>query len=81
MNSLFVIPVVVMIAISFLPAFAQSQQRLTDEDLFVMVQIIVRNSDGQLVTYLESYRTTIPSLKDLDEYLNADVRPDKDPGS
>ena len=50
-------------------SFAQSQATGNDDNLFIFVQIILRNSDGQLVTYLESYRIAIVNLDILDKHI------------
>ncbi len=53
--------------LAFTPAFAQYQTSI-DDGIFILVQTIVRNSDGVLIAYLESSKFTtldIPALQSL----------------
>ena len=59
--------------------FQYSTQEIT-EDLFVTsVEIIVRNSDGQLVTYLTSDRFVIINSEKFQEFILREANTEKDP--
>lgn len=71
--------VIMLLPVVLGDSFAQSQATDSDDTLFIFVQIIVRNSDGQLVTYLESYRIAIENLGALHEFLDSETKAGKDP--
>lgn len=71
--------VIMLLPVMLGDSFAQSQATGNDDNIFIFVQIILRNSDGQLVTYLESYRTSIVNLEALHEFLDFETKSGKDP--
>lgn len=71
--------VIMLLPVMLGDSFAQSQATDSDDTLFIFVQIIIRNSDGQLVTYLESHRIAIVNLEALNEFLDFETKSGKDP--
>ena len=68
-----------IIAISFTSfSYAQTQTSL-DDGLFVNVQSELRNSDGQLITYLESSKFTDLNLPALHNFLDFEASVGNDP--
>lgn len=59
-------------------AFAQHTSTLNDK-IFVFVQTMLRNSDGQLITYLESNKFTDLNLQALDSFLDFEASSGNDP--
>jgi len=57
----------------------QAYQTDIEDGLFIFVQTTVRNSDGQLVTYLESSKFTDINLELLDSFLDFEVSIGNDP--
>jgi hypothetical protein len=51
----------------------------TSEDIFVLVQTTVRNSDGTLVVYLESTKFTDLNLPALESFLDYEATRGNDP--
>ena len=71
--------VIMLLPVVLDDSFAQSQATENDDTPYIFVQIIVRNSDGQLVTYLESYRISIVNSDALNEFLDFETKAGKDP--
>ena len=61
-----------LVAIS-LTNYSQAYQTEIGEGTFIFVQTIVRNSDGQLVVYLESSKFTDLNLELLGPFLDLEV--------
>ncbi len=59
--------------------YTQAFQTEIGDDLFVFVQTTIRNSDGQLVTYLESSKFTDLNLELLGPFLDSEVARGDDP--
>jgi len=59
--------------------YTQAQQTEIGDDLFVFVQSTIRNSDGQLVTYLESSKFTDLNLELLGPFLDMETSRTNDP--
>jgi len=59
--------------------YTQAYQTEIGDDLFIFVQTTIRNSDGQLVTYLESSKFTNVDLKLMGPFLDAEAERGNDP--
>jgi len=59
--------------------YSQAYQTNIDKGLFIFVQSTVRNSDGQLVTYLESSKFTDLNLELLGPFLDMEASRGVDP--
>jgi hypothetical protein len=59
--------------------YSQAYQTDIENDLFIFVQTTVRNSDGQLVTYLESSKFTDLNLEILGPFLDFETSRTNDP--
>jgi len=59
--------------------YTQAYQTEIGDVLFIFVQTTIRNSDGQLVTYLESSKFTDLNLKLLGTFLDAEAERGNDP--
>ena len=66
-----IIPIFVLLLASFFSnSYAQSTETI-NKTFFVFVQTQIRNSDGQLVAYLEANKITIPQPERLDRFLDS----------
>ena len=66
-----IIPIFVLLLASlFVNSYAQSTGTI-NRTFFVFVQTQIRNSDGQLVAYLEANKITIPEPERLDRFLDS----------
>ena len=59
--------------------YSQAYQTEIGDGLFIFVQTTVRNSDGQLVTYLESSKFTHLDLEALGPFLDFEASRGNDP--
>ena len=59
--------------------YSQAYQTEIEDGFFVFVQTTVRNSDGQLVTYLESSKFTHLDLEALGPFLDFEASRGNDP--
>jgi len=59
--------------------YTQAFQTEIGDDLFIFVQTTIRNSDGQLVTYLESSKFTDLNLELLGPFLDSEAARADDP--
>jgi len=59
--------------------YTQAYQTEIGDDLFIFVQTTIRNSDGQLVTYLESSKFTDLNLELLGPFLDYETNRGNDP--
>ena len=59
--------------------YSQAYQTEIGDGLFIFVQTTVRNSDGQLVTYLESSKFTNLELEALELFLDFEASRGNDP--
>jgi len=59
--------------------YTQAFQTEIGDDLFIFVQTTIRNSDGQLVTYLESSKFTDLNLELLGPFLDSEAARGDDP--
>lgn len=77
MNSLILLSFVFLL---FIPSnvFGATQTNLGD-DIFIFVQSTVRNSDGILITYLESTKFTNLNLSELGSFLDYEASRGNDP--
>jgi len=67
------------LAIISLTNYTQAYQTEIGDDLFIFVQTTIRNSDGQLVTYLESSKFTNLDLELLGPFLDFEAGRGDDP--
>ena len=67
------------LAIISLTNYTQAYQTEIGDGLFIFVQTTIRNSDGQLVTYLESSKFTDLNLKLLGPFLDFEATRGDDP--
>lgn len=75
----FLILVLFLIIIS-LTSFSYAQTQTSLEDgLFINVQTELRNSDGQLITYLESSKFTDLNVSALNDFLDFEASVGNDP--
>ena len=66
-----IIPIFVLLLVSFFSnSYAQSTGTI-NKTFFVFVQTQIRNSDGELVAYLEANKITIPQPEILDRFLDS----------
>jgi len=59
--------------------YSQAYQTNIEDGLFIFVQTTIRNSDGQLVTYLESSKFTDLNLELLGTFLDFEASRGNDP--
>ncbi len=59
--------------------YSQAYQTNIEDGLFIFVQSTIRNSDGQLVTYLESSKFTDLNLELLGPFLDFEATRGNDP--
>ena len=59
--------------------YTQAVQTEIGDDIFIFVQTTVRNSDGQLIAYLESSKFTDLKLESLESFLDSEASRDNDP--
>ena len=59
--------------------YSQAYQTDIEDGLFIFVQTTIRNSDGQLVTYLESSKFTDLNLELLGLFLDFEASGGNDP--
>ncbi len=59
--------------------YSQAYQTDIEDGLFIFVQTTIRNSDGQLVTYLESSKFTDLNLELLGSFLDFEASRGNDP--
>jgi len=67
------------LAIISLTNYTQAYQTDIEDGLFIFVQSTIRNSDGQLVTYLESSKFTDLNLELLGPFLDFEATRGNDP--
>ncbi len=67
------------LAIISLTNYTQAYQTEIGDDLFIFVQTTIRNSDGQLITYLESSKFTNLNLELLGPFLDFEASRGDDP--
>ncbi len=59
--------------------YTQAYQTDIEDGLFIFVQTTIRNSDGQLITYLESSKFTDLNLELLEPFLDFEASRGNDP--
>ncbi len=67
------------LAIISLTNYTQAYQTDIEKGVFIFVQSTIRNSDGQLVTYLESSKFTDLNLEILGPFLDVETSRGNDP--
>jgi len=79
MHNYFSLIAIATVLLILLPHSPISSQAEKNDELTIHAQITVRNSHGQLVTYLESQRIVIENLQELNDLLVREEKPDSDP--
>ena len=79
MKSVIILASLFFLVIISLTNYSQAQQTDIEKDLFIFVQTTVRNSDGQLVAYLESSKFTDLNLELLGPFLDFEASRGNDP--
>ena len=79
MKSRIILASLLFLVIISLTNYTQAYQLEIGDDLFIFVQTTIRNSDGQLVTYLESSKFTDLNLKLLGPFLDFEASRGNDP--
>lgn len=78
MNKILFSSLVLLLLIPTSNAFGAYQTELGD-DVFILVQSIVRNSDGSLIVYLESTKFSNLNLSSLESFLDFEASSGNDP--
>ena len=78
MNKLLLSSLVLLLLIPTSNAFGTYQTELGD-DIFILVQSTVRNSDGSLIVYLESTKFSDLNLSSLESFLDFETSSGNDP--
>jgi len=79
MKSGIIIAGLFFLVIISLTNYSQAYQTNIEDGLFIFVQSTIRNSDGQLVTYLESSKFTDLNLELLGTFLDFEAARGNDP--
>ena len=79
MKSVIILASLFFLVIISLTNYSQAYQTDVEKDLFIFVQTTVRNSDGQLVAYLESSKFTDLNLELLGPFLDFEATRGNDP--
>ncbi len=79
MKSEIILASLFFLVIISLTNYSQAYQTDIEAGLFIFVQTTIRNSDGQLVTYLESSKFTNLNLKLLGPFLDFETARANDP--
>ena len=77
-SGIFLVGLFFLVVIS-LTNYTQAYQTDIEDGLFIFVQTTIRNSDGQLVTYLESSKFTDLNLELLGPFLDFESNRGNDP--
>jgi len=77
-NKLLLSSLVLLLLIPTSNAFGTYQTELGD-DIFILVQSTVRNSDGSLIVYLESTKFSDLNLSSLESFLDFETSSGNDP--
>ena len=79
MKSRIILASLFFLVIVSLTNYSQAYQTEIGDGLFIFVQTTVRNSDGQLVVYLESSKFTHLELEELELFLDFEASRGNDP--
>ena len=79
MKSRIILSSLFFLVIISLTNYSQAYQTEIGDGLFIFVQTTVRNSDGQLVAYLESSKFTHLELEELELFLDFEASRGNDP--
>ena len=79
MNKLVILGIIFLALIPLIGDSFSSFQTKIGDDIFIFVQTNLRNSDGQLVTYLESSKFTNLNQSALDSFLDFESSGGNDP--
>jgi len=79
MKSRIILAGLFFLVIISLTNYSQAYQTNIEDGLFIFVQSTIRNSDGQLVTYLESSKFTDLNLEQLGPFLDFEIARANDP--
>lgn len=78
MNKILFSSIVLLLLIPASDAFGTYQTELGD-DVFILVQSIIRNSDGSLIVYLESTKFSDLNMSALENFLDFETSRGNDP--
>jgi len=79
MNKLVILGIIFLASMPLIGDSFSSLQTKIGDDVFIFVQTNLRNSDGQLVTYLESSKFTNLNQSALDSFLDFESSGGNDP--
>jgi hypothetical protein len=79
MKSGIVVTGLLFLIVISLTNYTQAYQTEIGDDVFIFVQTTVRNSDGQLIAYLESSKFTDLNLEKLGPFLDSEASRGDDP--
>ncbi|MFQ5440701.1 MAG: hypothetical protein ACE5DL_04475 [Nitrosopumilaceae archaeon] len=79
MKSGIIITGLLFLLVITLTNYTQAYQTEIGDDIFIFVQTTVRNSDGQLIAYLESSKFTDLKLESLESFLDLETSRGDDP--
>ena len=79
MNKFVILGIISLALIPLIDNSFSSFQTKIGDDIFIFVQTSVKNSDGQLVAYLESSKFTNLNQSALDSFLDFEASGDNDP--
>ena len=79
MKSGIIVTTVFFLLVVSLINYTQAYQTEIGDDIFIFVQTTVRNSDGQLIAYLESSKFTDLKLEPLKAFLDFEASRGDDP--
>ena len=79
MKSGIIVTTVFFLLVISLTNYTQAYQTEIGDDIFIFVQTTVRNSDGQLIAYLESSKFTDLKLEPLKSFLDFEASRGDDP--
>lgn len=79
MKSGIIITGLLFLLVITLTNYTQAYQTEIGDDIFIFVQTTVRNSDGQLIAYLESSKFTDLKLESLESFLDLEASRGDDP--
>lgn len=78
-NKFVILGIILLVLIPLIDNSFSSFQTEIGDDIFIFVQTSVKNSDGQLVAYLESSKFTNLNQSALNSFLNFEASGDNDP--
>ena len=79
MKSVIILSTIFLLVVISSINFTFAYQTNIEDELFIFVQTTIRNSDGQLVTYLESSKFTDINLEKIEPFLDFEASRGNDP--